>query len=317
MRFSLVTSIYRDGYLARDFCAEVEGVFSKYLNKDACELKNYFEIILVNDGSPDNSLSLLLQIRDELDYVKVVDLSRNFGQHEALACGFRIAEGDYVIRMNVDMQDPPSELPKLLDTIQMGQYDLVVGQYAERNSPWLNRLTAFLYFESFKFLTGLDVPQRTSPMRVMNRSFINAYNALTEKSRFPQGLDRWLGFRQKYIQVEHRPRADGKSSYTFWSRTGLALTGILYFTDRPLKLIGYFGLWISAVGLILGLSIIIQKLMGGDLLPGYASIASIILIGFGIQIGCVGLLGLYIGRIFRETQNRQLYIVREIYSSNH
>lgn len=317
MKFSVVTSIYRDGYLAMDFCMEVGRVFSDYIGESVDEISKHLEIILVNDGSPDDSLQYLMAVKDKLGYVKVVDLSRNFGQHEALACGFRLAQGEYVTRINVDMQDPPSELPKLLNEMIGGKFDLVVGQYAERNSPWINRWTAHLYFEVFNFLTGITVHQRTSPMRVMNRAFIDAYNALTEKSRFPQGLDIWLGFRQKYVEIEHLPRKDGKSSYNLWSRAGLALTGILYFTDRPLKLIGYFGLIMAAIGFAIGAGIIMQKFTGSTLLPGYASLASVAFMGFGIQIGCIGLLGLYIGRIFREVQNRPLYIVRKIYSANH
>ena len=313
MEFSVVTSIYKDGYLARDFCREVGCVFAEYLSIDVADLPDRLEIILVNDGSPDNSLQILLEIKSEFDYVKVVDLSRNFGQHEALACGFRIATGRFVIRANVDMQDPPTELTKLLEPVVNDRADIAIGQYSSRNSPWLNRLTAFLYFETFKFLTGLRVLQRTSPMRVMNRLFIDAYNALTEKSRFPQGLDHWLGFRQVYLEIDHLTRSDGKSAYTFWSRTALAVTGILYFTDRPLKLIVNLGLWVAGLGSILGIGVITHKMFGGPLVPGYASIASIILIGFGLQIGLIGILGLYIGRIFHEVQNRPLYIVRKTF----
>lgn len=313
MRFSIVTSIYRDGYLARDFCLEVGNVFSDYLNVEFSELYNDIELIFVNDGSPDNSLLELVEAKKDFPFVKVVDLSRNFGQHEALACGFRLASGDYAIRMNVDMQDPPTELPKLLKEIETGAWDMVVGQYTERNSPWLNRITAHLYFKVFKFLTGQNVLQRTSPMRVMNRTFLDAYNALTEKSRFPQGLDGWLGFRQNYVDIEHRPRTVGKSAYTVWSRTRLALTGILYFSDRPLKFIGYFGLILALFGMILGGGVVLEKLLGGALLPGYASLAAIAFVGFGVQIAFMGVLGLYVGRIFSEVQNRPLYIIRKVY----
>lgn len=313
VRYSIVTSIYRDGYLARDFCLEVGKVFAEYLGIEFSELHNDIELIFVNDGSPDDSLLKLVDMRDDFPFVKVVDLSRNFGQHEALACGFRVANGDYVIRINVDMQDPPAELPRLLREIKTGAWDMVVGQYTERNSPWLNRLTAHLYFEAFRFLTGQNVLQRTSPMRVMNRTFIDAYNALTEKSRFPQGLDGWLGFRQRYIQIEHRPRAVGKSAYNVWSRTKLALTGILYFSDRPLKFIAYTGLFLAFIGFVLGGGVVAEKILGGSLLPGYASLAATALVGFGIQIAFLGILGLYIGRIFREVQGRPLYIIRKIY----
>jgi dolichol-phosphate mannosyltransferase len=313
IRFSIVTSVYQDGYLARDFCLRVGEVFSDYLDIEFSELASDIELIFVNDGSPDDSLEKLMDVKNNFPFVRVVDLSRNFGQHEALACGFRLASGSYVIRMNVDMQDPPEELPKLLREIDTGAWDMVVGRYAERNSPWLNRLTAHLYFEAFKFLTGQNVLQRTSPMRVMNRTFLEVYNSLTEKSRFPQGLDGWLGFRQKYVDIEHRPRAVGKSAYTVWSRTRLALTGILYFSDRPLKFMGCVGLILAFMGLFLGAGVVLEKLYGGTTLPGYASLAAIALVGFGTQISFMGVLGLYIGQIFREVQNRPLYIIRKVY----
>lgn len=314
MRYSMVVSIYHDGYLAKECCKALEEVFQSYLGQQ--DISDEFELIFVNDGSLDNSFELLLEVQKEFSFIKLIDLSRNFGQHSALACGFRAARGEYVMRMNVDCQDHPRELPRMLDEAKTGCYDLVVGQYADRQSPWFDKLTANLYFEFFKFLTGMVPLQRTSPMRVMNRAFITAYNGLTEKVRFPQGLDLWLGFRQKYIEIEHHKRADGRSSYNFLSRLKLAVTGILYFTDRPLKIIGSSGLFLSVIGLVMGLIVIAQWLAGIEFLPGYASVASVILIGFGIQIGSIGLLGLYVGRIFTEVQNRPLYIVREIISRN-
>ena len=316
MDYSVVTSIYKDAHLAGNFCRDVAAVFAAHLGIKEDELGKVLEIILVNDGGPGESLMQLLAIQRQYDFVRVADLSRNFGQHEALACGFHLARGKYVLRMNVDMQDRPSEIPKLLRAMMTGQHDLVIGRYKIRNSPLSTRCSAYLYFKLFGFLTGFDAVQLTSPMRVMNRAFLDAYNALTEKSRFPQGLDRWLGFRHAYVEIEHEPRGDYKSSYTLRSRARLAMTGILYFTDRPLVLIASSGLWMGALGFVLALGIVLQKWMGVDLLPGFASLSSIILIGFGLQIGCIGLLGLYVGKIFREVQNRPLYIVKEIYQSN-
>jgi dolichol-phosphate mannosyltransferase len=246
-------------------------------------------------------------------FVRVIDLSRNFGQHPAIACGLRAARGRFVLRMNVDMQDPPAEIPKLVAEMAGGEYDLVVGRYVNRNSPLRNKITAFLYFELYRLLTGLSVPQNTSPLRIMNRHFVDAYNGLTEKTRFPQGLDQWLGFRHAYVEIEHRERADRKSSYNFFSRLKLAVTGILYFSDRPLKLVTLFGGCVALLGILLGALIVWERIFGSSLMPGYASLAAIGLLGFGIQIACIGLLGLYVGKIFHEVQNRPLYIVRQEY----
>ncbi|HYD82301.1 MAG TPA: glycosyltransferase family 2 protein [Paucimonas sp.] len=308
MQYSIIVPIYHDGYLAPALCVEMEHVFRTYLGQDA--LQGEVELIFVNDGSRDESLSTLLDLKKNHEFVRVIDLSRNFGQHAAIACGLREARGEIVLRMNVDMQDPPHEIPRLIDTMRSGDFDLVVGQYAVRRSPLADRITAYLYVLLFRLLTGFDAPQNTSPLRAMNRKFVDVYNALTEKSRFPQGLDQWLGFRHKYIEIEHRERCDKKSSYTFWSRLKLALEGMLYFSDRPLELVASGGFVLAFAGLMLALYIVIEKMLGMDYLPGYASLASLGLIAFGVQLGCMGIVGLYIGRIFKEVQNRPLYVIR-------
>lgn len=311
MRYSIVVPIYGDAYLAPALCDELQLVMSRYLGEQ--RLQDHLEVIFVNDGSPDESLATLLGLRQRHPFVRVIDLSRNFGQHQAIACGLREARGTVALRMNVDMQDPPAEIPKLLDALEAGGYDLVVGQYLIRKSPLRNRISAAGYYFLFKLLTGFDAPQNTSPLRAMSRRFVDAYNELTEKSRFPQGLDQWLGFRHKYVQIEHRERADGKSSYNTWSRLRLALNGILYFSDRPLQLVAGAGLVAACAGLALAGYFVADKMLGIDYLPGYASLVSIALIAFGLQLGSIGLLGMYIGRIFREVQNRPLYVIRDNY----
>ena len=305
VKYSIVVPIYNDAYLAEALCAEVTKVFKN--------IHGTLELLFINDGSHNDSLDILCNIAKKYDFVRVIDLSRNFGQHEALACGYREAKGEIVVRMNVDMQDPPRELPKLLQAMTSEDADIVVGQYRIRKSPVINKFTAFCYYALFKFLTGLKAEQNTSPLRVMNRRFINAYNALTEKSRFPQGLDLWLGFRQRYVEIEHQPRIDKKSAYNFWSRLSLAMTGLVYFSDRPIKLVIAGGFCAAMVGVLISAYILLGKLLGTSFAPGYASLAAIGLLTFGIQLSSLGLIGLYIGKIFKEVQNRPLYIVRETY----
>ncbi|TMH59504.1 MAG: glycosyltransferase family 2 protein [Betaproteobacteria bacterium] len=309
IQYSIVVPIYGDGDLAHALCAEIHRVMSGYVG--AAPLREQLELIFVNDGSRDASLEALLKARQRFDFVRVIDLSRNFGQHSAIACGMRDARGGIVLRMNVDMQDPPSAIPTLVQALKEGAYDLVVGQYSLRKSPLMNRLSAYLYYVLFRLLTGFDTPQNTSPLRAMSRRFVDAYNALTEKSRFPQGLDQWLGFRHQYVEIEHHSRADGRSAYGFWSRLRLGINGILYFSDRPLQLVAVAGFFVASLGLLLAAYIVAERLLGADYLPGFASLASIALIAFGIQLGCTGLVGLYVAKIFREVQNRPLYLVRE------
>lgn len=305
VKYSVVVPIYNDGYLAQALCEEVQRVFT--------QLPGEMEVLFVNDGSRNDSLQQLLALRERFSFVRVIDLSRNFGQHSALACGFREAKGEIIVRMNVDMQDPPAETPKLLEVMQREDADLVVGQYQHRRSPLVNKITAYCYYSLFKFLTGLEAEQNTSALRVMSRRFVDAYNGLTEKSRFPQGLDLWLGFRQRYVPIEHRTRADGKSSYTTLGRLRLALMGLLYFSDRPIMLLTGFGVICAIFGLLLGAVVVVERVFGGALMPGYASLVVLALTTFGIQLASIGLIGLYIGRIFREVQNRPLYLIREVY----
>ncbi|MBN9244841.1 MAG: glycosyltransferase family 2 protein [Mesorhizobium sp.] len=311
-KYSVVVPVYNDGALAPAFCEEIAKTFRGYLGVE--DLVGHVELIFVNDGSRNDSLGHLKAMTARYPFVRVIDLSRNFGQHIAIACGLSDAHGDVVLRMNIDMQDHPDQIPLLLDAMHTEHLDLVVGQYAVRESPWANRLTAWLYFYLFEFLTGFSSPQNTSPLRAMSRRFVDAYNRLTERSRFPQGLDQWLGFDHKYVPIEHSPRSVGKSSYNFWSRLRLGIEGILYFSNRPLTLIAIAGFALSLIGLALGLYVVLARLFWVALLPGYASIVSVGLIAFGIQLGCMGVVGLYVARIFAETQNRPLYIVKACYT---
>lgn len=309
VRYSIVIAIYNDGYLAEALCSEINHVMLTYLG--VASLRDEVELLFVDDGSRDDSLALLAKQRERWDFVRVIGLSRNFGQHQAIACGLREARGDVVLRMNVDMQDPPSEIPKLLDVLARDDADLVVGQYAKRHHGAFVRFTAWLYYFLFHFLTGFDSPQNTAPLRAMSRRFVDAYNLLTENSRFPQGLDQWLGFRQRYVRTEHRDRVDARSSYTFLSRSALALTGILYFSDRPLKLVTSLGVVSAVAGLAVATVFGVERLAGYDLLPGWFSLAAIAFVAFGVQVACVGMVGLYVGRIFSEVQGRPLYVISE------
>lgn len=311
-KYSVVVPVYNDGALAPAFCEEIAKTFRAYLNVE--DLVDQLEVIFINDGSRNDSLRYLKDMAGRHAFVRVIDLSRNFGQHIAIACGLADARGNVVLRMNIDMQDHPDQIPLLLDAMHAEHLDLVVGQYAVRESPWINRLTAWLYFYLFEFLTGFSSPQNTSPLRAMSRRFVDAYNRLTERSRFPQGLDQWLGFDHKYIPIEHSPRSVGKSSYNFWSRLRLGIEGILYFSNRPLTLIAIAGFVLSLIGLALGVYVVLARLFWVTLLPGYASIVSVGLIAFGIQLGCMGVVGLYVARIFAETQNRPLYVVKAYFA---
>ncbi len=310
IKYSFVVPIYNDGYLARNFCLAYQKTFQNYLQRN--DIQDKVELIFVNDGSTNNSLAEISDLVNEFPFLKVIDLSRNFGQHIAIACGYKEAAGEYVGRLNVDMQDPPEEIPTLLKVIENEDIDLVIGIHpTERHSKRMDKWTAQIFFRFFNWLTGLKTPQNTATLRVMNRNFLDNYNKLEEKSRLPQGLESWIGFKQKYVETKHQARIDNKSSYTLKKRLKLALDSAISFSDRPLKIMVYFGFIIAILGFIFAIIILVNKFFLGNIVPGYTSLMAAIILFSGLQIAVIGVVGLYLGKILAEVQNRPLYIIRK------
>ena len=312
IKYSFVVPIYNDAYLAGDFCAEFEAVFKRYLAVEA--LEQHAEVIFVNDGSQDESFAVLRdQVCARFPFAKLVDLSRNFGQHIAISAGYRYAKGEYVGLVNVDMEDPPDQLPILLESLEREQLDFVGGRYKQRRISITKKITSKVFAWLLNVFTGYRVPLDMATCRVMTRRFIDAYNQLTEKSRYLPGLESWLGFRRGWAIIEHRPRRRGKSSYNFKRRLLLALDSIISFSDLPLKIATLVGSGVALIGFVMTLALAVGKMFFIDFQIGYTSTISIIVFMGGVQILVMGLASLYIGRILREVQNRPLFVVRETY----
>jgi dolichol-phosphate mannosyltransferase len=309
MQYSFIVPIYNDGYLVEDFCIEYEKVFQNYLNiKDISE---FVELIFVNDGSKNTSIEELKIAAQKYPFVKVIDLSRNFGQHIALSCGYFHAQGAYVGMLNVDMQDPPDQIPILLDFIKNNNFDIVFGLREKRFSSWGDKVTSYFFNTLLNRLTGNNTPINVSTLRIMNRKFVNAYNSLSEKSRYLPGLESWLGFKHGYTPIRHQERKKGKSSYNFKKRLLMALDAVVSFSDLPLKMISLLGIGIAIIGFLSVLAIIITKLLYIEYQHGFVSIISAIIFVGGMQIVVIGLAGIYIGRVLKEVQNRPLFIIQE------
>lgn len=309
MKYSFVVPIYNDGYLANSFCEAFYKSFTEYLNEES--ILGIVELIFVNDGSNDNSLEILKLLPEKFNFVRIVDLSRNFGQHIALTCGYNLAQGDYIGMLNVDMQEPPSEIPILIEFMKAEKHDIVFGLTEIRQTSFLNRVTSIAFGKTLNYLTKTNTPLNVTTLRVMNRKFITAYNTISEKSRYIPGLEAWLGFSQGYVPIKHQKRKDNRSSYNFKKRIGMALETIISFSDFPLRLIASLGFIFALLGFILSMILIICKLMFIDFQSGYTSTISFVLLIGGIQILVVGVSSLYIGRILKEVQNRPLYLINE------
>jgi dolichol-phosphate mannosyltransferase len=311
MKYSFVVTIYNDGELAADLCRELEKVFRAYVGKE--DIREDVEIVFVDDGSREQSLRALKKTCDEFPFTHLVALARNFGQHIAISAGYKHARGEYVGLMNVDQEDPPDQLVVLLDALKSTGADIVGGLYEKRDIPFGQKITSYLFTTTLNRLTGYSVPRNASTARVMTRRFIDAYNSLTERSRYIPGLERWLGFEYGYCSVRHQARRVGKSSYNFRRRMRLALDSIISFSDFPLRLAVKFGFSVAAVGLVLALGLVIDRLSFRIFLQGWVStIVAIVFFG-GVQIMVTGLVSLYVGRILVEVQGRPLFVVRETY----
>ena len=305
---SLVVPVYGDGYLALPFCEAMQAAMENLLPD--CDIGDLVEVIFVNDGSPNNSQDQLLEASRRFLFVKVIELSRNFGQHVAVSCGYRFATGRYVGMINADQQDPPDQIGALLDAMKAGNCDIAVGLRGQRAESLLNSLTSRAFHTAMNLLTGAKTPVNAATLRLMSRQFVDAYNRLNEKTPYIPGLENWLGFRHVYVPIRHQARISGKSTYSFRKRWRLAAESIIGFSDLPLRVAATLGFAITSIGMLLSLGLVMQKLFFIRFAPGYTSTITIVVFLGGLNLMFLGLVSLYVGRILREVQGRPRYIIK-------
>lgn len=269
-----------------------------------------YEIIFVDDGSTDQSLGILKKIYQTDKRIRIVSLSRNFGQHIALIAGLDHAKGDAIILMDGDLQDPPEEILKLLAKFNEG-YDIVYAIRKIRNDNLLKKYISTLFFKGFKTVANIAVPPNTGIFRIMSRRSADAFLQCREKDRLTIGLMSWTGFSHSGVATVRECRYAGKSKYNFRKSLKLSLDGIISFSQFPLKIATYLGFFIASTSAGIGIYILIKKIFEGTPVPGYASIIISVLFLGSIQLIMIGILGEYISRIYTEVQNRPLYIIKE------
>ncbi len=276
-----------------------------------------YEIIVVNDNSPDNTLDRLKKIAAYLPQLKVISFARNFGQQIATSAGLKYASGDAVIIMDDDLQDPPEFLPTLLTKWEEG-YDIVYAIRTKRKENIIKRCGYKLYYKLLAALSDIDIPCDSGDFCLMSRKVVDIIKTMRERDRFIRGLRAWVGFRQIGIECERCRRFSGKPAYNFHKIVKLSLDGILALSNKPLRITTWLGFIFSMFSL-LGIIITVMQKIATYLFPdnalavwpGFSSILlSILLIG-GVQLICLGIIGEYIGRIFNEVKDRPLFIVSE------
>jgi glycosyltransferase involved in cell wall biosynthesis len=273
------------------------------------------ELIFVNDGSSDKTLERLLALRERNSWIKVIELSRNFGK-EALTAGLQAATGRVIIPMDVDLQDPPELIPKMVERWRQG-FDVVLAQRINRQSDTLaKKLTAGWFYKVHNLLSEVQIPQNVGDFRLMDRQVVNALMELPESCRFMKGMFAWVGFRTSTVGYERGPRVAGTGKFNGWRLWNFAVQGITGFSTAPLRIWTYLGVLVAAMALSWGGYILIRTLVKGIDVPGYASLLVAVMFLGGVQLIGIGVLGEYVGRAYIETKRRPTYIIRRIYSSD-
>ncbi len=290
-------------------------IVDKFISQISFLLKNKFkyELIFINDGSEDETLGKLLK-RQKIDSrIKIIDLSRNFGKEAALTAGLKYAKGNASIPLDVDLQDPPEIILKMISKWQNGA-EVVLGRRIDRSSDsFFKRFSADLFYYLFNKISNHKIPINVGDFRLMDRKVVEALNKLDEQNRFMKGLFSWVGFKTDYVDYVRPKRHIGKSKFNAWKLFNLSIEAITSFSTRPLKIWTYLGVLIAVTSFIAGARILFQSLFNNVEVPGYASLFIATTFLGGIQLIGIGILGEYLGRVYMESKKRPIYLVRKFY----
>ncbi len=302
IRLSVVVPAYNEQEVLPEFHRRVAAVF------DA--IQGRCEVVYINDGSRDNTLQVMQELRAHDSRATIVDLSRNFGKEIALTAGLDHARGDAVVVIDADLQDPPELIPHLIKHWEEG-YDVVYAQRTMREGEtWFKKVTAKLFYRMMQRVSRVDVPSDTGDFRLLSRRALDALKQLREHHRFMKGLFAWIGYPSKALLYRRDARFAGATKWNYWKLWTLAIEGFTSFTTAPLKLATYVGVLVALSAFLFALFIIYKTLAYGDSVAGYPSLMVIVLFLGGIQLMALGIIGEYLGRMFMETKHRPLYLLK-------
>ncbi len=289
-------------------------IFINKLSKIISSIKKYnFEIIFINDGSSDKSLDLLLNLKKKFKNIVIIDFSRNFGKESALTAGIDLSKGQAVIPIDVDLQDPPELITKMIKKWETGSLIVAAKRINRKNDNFFKRNSANFFYYLMNLLSNVNISKNVGDFRIMDRVVVDDIKKLNEKNRFMKGLFAWPGYNIEYIEYKRERRVAGSTKFNFFKLTRLAIEGLTSFSTAPLKIISLFGFFGIICSFVLSLIIIYQRLFTEYLVSGYAFLAIIILFFGSVQIFFFGIVGEYIGKIYFEVKNRPHYLIKKIY----
>ncbi len=276
------------------------------------ELSQYlFEVLLVNDGSSDNTLLLMKELRVRDKRFSYLNLSRNFGKEIAMIAGLDYVKGDCVVIIDADLQDPPELIKEMVVYWEEGYEDVYAKRRTREGESWLKKTTSSVYYKLLKKITRIPIQEDTGDFRLLDRRCIEALKQIRESQRYTKGMFSWIGYNKKEILFDRDPREAGETKWNYTRLLELAIEGVTSSTILPLRLSTFLGCMTSMLAFTYMIIVIFKALIYGDPVAGYPSMISVILFMGGIQLLCLGVIGEYIGRIFNETKRRPLYLVDE------
>jgi glycosyltransferase involved in cell wall biosynthesis len=305
VKYSIVVPVYNE--------EEVIHETYRRLTEVMRSTKEAYELLFVNDGSRDQTAEIIKEYSEQDPAVVLLDFARNFGHQIAITAGMDYARGEAVVVIDADLQDPPELILEMIEKWKQG-FDVVYAKRTKRKGEtYFKKQTAAMFYRFLRAMTDIDIPLDTGDFRLLDRKVCNQMNSIQEKNRFVRGLVSWVGFKQIAVEYERDERLAGESKYPLKKMLKLSMDGITSFSYKPLKLASYAGVTLSGIGFIYLLVVLYLKLFTDSTITGWSSLIVIQLFFSGIILIILGMIGEYIGRIYDETKNRPLYIVREKY----
>ncbi|GAB1797272.1 MULTISPECIES: glycosyltransferase family 2 protein [Priestia] len=305
VKYSIVVPVYNE--------EEVIHETYRRLTEVMHSTKEAYELLFVNDGSRDRTAEIIKEYSEQDPAVVLLDFARNFGHQIAITAGMDYARGEAVVVIDADLQDPPELILEMIEKWKQG-FDVVYAKRTKRKGEtYFKKQTAAMFYRFLRAMTDIDIPLDTGDFRLLDRKVCNQMNSIQEKNRFVRGLVSWVGFKQIAVEYERDERLAGESKYPLKKMLKLSMDGITSFSYKPLKLASYAGVTLSGIGFIYLLVVLYLKLFTDSTITGWSSLIVIQLFFSGIILIILGMIGEYIGRIYDETKNRPLYIVREKY----
>jgi dolichol-phosphate mannosyltransferase len=304
-KYSLIIPIYNEEETILELYRRVSAVMD--------HLDDSVELILVNDGSRDQSLKLIRELQERDARVCYISFARNFGHQAAVTAGLNFARGQVIVVLDADLQDPPELIPSMIDRWQDG-YQVVYAQRTKRKQEsWFKRLTAYAFYRLLRQLADVDIPADTGDFCLMDRQVVDLLNSMPERNRYIRGLRAWIGFRQTAVKFERDPRFAGEVKYTFKKSLALAINSLVSFSKVPLRLSTYLGLFSALIALFMASLVLYWRLQQPDSpVTGLATILIAVFFLGSVQLISIGILGEYIGRIYEEVKSRPAYTIAEI-----